>query len=209
MVKPGFLSNICSMNWPGSLKDAGQEAGIHFVQSPDLRVGADYSLSIDEFRIELPASDNLMNDTTYLSRTSHPKDPRKTKELIAPESYLIVNSEENIYLKQAVVNIGRSSSNQIIIDDPRVSRSHAQLRQIKGEYILFDLSSKGGTFVNGSKVSQCTLNSGDVISLAGVPIIYVHDIPADANKTQTMKIIPRLPSKPGNSGNPSDPEQKT
>jgi pSer/pThr/pTyr-binding forkhead associated (FHA) protein len=67
--------------------------------------------------------------------------------------------------------------NQLVIDDPRVSRNHAQLRAIKGRFVLFDLNSTGGTFVNGQRTSQTVLYPGDVISLAGVALIFGQDNP--------------------------------
>ena len=63
------------------------------------------------------------------------------------------------------------------IDDPRVSRNHAQLRAIKGRYVVFDLNSTGGTFINGRRASQGVLYPGDVISLAGVMLIFGQDNP--------------------------------
>jgi pSer/pThr/pTyr-binding forkhead associated (FHA) protein len=63
--------------------------------------------------------------------------------------------------------------------DPRVSRAHAQIRAIRGQYVLFDLNSTGGTMVNGRRVHQCALKPGDVISLSGVPLIYGEEIPDD------------------------------
>ena len=65
----------------------------------------------------------------------------------------------------------------LVIDDPRISRNHAQLRAIKGRYVIFDLNSTGGTFVNAQRTSQSVLYPGDVISLAGVPLIYGQDNP--------------------------------
>lgn len=61
----------------------------------------------------------------------------------------------------------------------RVSRTHAQLRAVHGHYVLFDLNSTGGTYVNGQRISQHALKAGDVISLSGVPLIYGEDTPAD------------------------------
>jgi pSer/pThr/pTyr-binding forkhead associated (FHA) protein len=76
-----------------------------------------------------------------------------------------------------VINIGRRLDNQLVIDDPRISRSHAQLRAIKGRFVIFDLNSTGGTFVNGERTSQSVMYPGDVISLAGVPLVYGQDNP--------------------------------
>jgi len=78
-----------------------------------------------------------------------------------------------------VLNIGRREDNHLVTDDPRVSRTHAQLRAVRGVYYLFDLNSTGGTFVNGEAVMRWPLKPGDVISLAGFPIIYGQDASPD------------------------------
>lgn len=95
-----------------------------------------------------------------------------------PENaFLIVEGVKVYPLSQTVVNIGRRLDNQLVIDDPRVSRNHAQLRAIKGRFVVFDLNSTGGTFVNGQRASQSVLYPGDVISLAGVTLIFGQDNP--------------------------------
>ena len=83
-----------------------------------------------------------------------------------------MNGSTLLPLHLPVINLGRRHDNQIVIDDPRVSRSHAQLRAIRGHYLLFDLNSTGGTFINGIQITQLALKPGDVISLAGVQLIY-------------------------------------
>ena len=91
---------------------------------------------------------------------------------IPEDAFVIIDGTRVIPLSQAVVNIGRRIENTLVVDDPRVSRTHAQLRAINGRYIIFDLNSTGGTFVNGERVKQSILYPGDVISLAGADLIY-------------------------------------
>ena len=91
---------------------------------------------------------------------------------IPEDAFVIVDGTRVFPLNQAVVNIGRRIENTLVMDDPRVSRTHAQLRAINGRYIIFDLNSTGGTFVNGERVKQSILYPGDVISLAGADLIY-------------------------------------
>jgi pSer/pThr/pTyr-binding forkhead associated (FHA) protein len=91
---------------------------------------------------------------------------------IPEDAFVIIDGTRVIPLNQAVVNIGRRIENTLVVDDPRVSRTHAQLRAINGRYIIFDLNSTGGTFVNGERVKQSILYPGDVISLAGADLIY-------------------------------------
>ena len=96
-------------------------------------------------------------------------------------AYLIVNSEV-FPLNKELVNIGRKLDNHIVIHDPRVSRNHAQIRVMEGQFVILDLNSTGGTLVNGQKVNKCILYSGDSISLAGVSIKFVQDTPKMISK---------------------------
>jgi len=87
-------------------------------------------------------------------------------------SFLILDGRRTVPLGRSVVTIGRSLDNDVVLDDTRVSRHHAQLRRRAGRYVVYDLGSSSGTFVNGDRVSECLLQPGDVLSLAGVQVIY-------------------------------------
>jgi pSer/pThr/pTyr-binding forkhead associated (FHA) protein len=89
-------------------------------------------------------------------------------------AYLIVDNQV-FPLTQAITNIGRRLTNHLAINDARVSRTHAQIRTIKGRYLIVDLNSTGGTYVNGEKIDQAILYSGDPISLAGFPLVFVQE----------------------------------
>lgn len=103
---------------------------------------------------------------------------QQDEDTTMPENaFLIIEGVKVFPLKVSVVNIGRRLDNQLVIDDPRVSRNHVQLRSLKGRFVLFDLNSTGGTFVNGQRTNQSVLYPGDVISLAGVAIIFGQDNP--------------------------------
>jgi hypothetical protein len=88
---------------------------------------------------------------------------------------VIVAGTRYVALDRPVINIGRRHDNHIVIDDMRVSRMHAQIRLRFGHYVLYDLGSSGGTFVNEHAITECILKPGDVISLAGVPLVYIED----------------------------------
>jgi pSer/pThr/pTyr-binding forkhead associated (FHA) protein len=90
-----------------------------------------------------------------------------------PAAFLVVDGSRYVPLERTVINLGRRRDNTIVLDDPRVSRQHCQLRFRFGQFVLYDLGSRGGTFVNNARVSECVLRPGDVISLAGVPVVYM------------------------------------
>ena len=69
-------------------------------------------------------------------------------------------------LHAGVVSIGRSPSSDIVLDDPLVSRHHAELRQLpSGRRELADLGSYNGTFVNGRRVDKATLDPLDLVGI--------------------------------------------
>jgi hypothetical protein len=76
-------------------------------------------------------------------------------------------------LGEPVIRLGRALSNDVILDDRRVSRRHAQLRWRAGTYHLSDMGSSGGTAVNGRPTrpgEEIPLADGDVVSLAGLAL---------------------------------------
>jgi hypothetical protein len=63
--------------------------------------------------------------------------------------------------------IGRSSACQIVLGDDTVSRRHAELRFEDGRWLLRDLGSSNGTYVNGRLVTEAEVRAGDVVHLGG------------------------------------------
>ncbi|MGH9557892.1 MAG: SpoIIE family protein phosphatase [Bryobacteraceae bacterium] len=59
--------------------------------------------------------------------------------------------------------IGRSGSNHLVVRDNRTSRSHARIALEDGSYIIEDLNSRHGTWVNGSRVARHVLHNSDHI----------------------------------------------
>jgi Protein of unknown function (DUF3662)/FHA domain len=68
--------------------------------------------------------------------------------------------------------VGRLPDNDIVFNDPRVSRHHAQLVEQNGRWILRDTGSTNGTAVNGKIVREAALRPGDAISLGGLEVTW-------------------------------------
>ncbi len=64
--------------------------------------------------------------------------------------------------------IGRSSANDLVLTQMSISRAQAEVLVQDGEYIVRDLGSKHGTFLNGTRVEQAKLNNGDRVQLGGL-----------------------------------------
>src|SRR3989449_9939580 len=56
---------------------------------------------------------------------------------------------QRLSVKTPVVNIGRADYNDLVVPDPSVSTSHAKLQRREGVWVLVDLDSTNGTFVDG------------------------------------------------------------
>jgi len=122
--------------------------------------------------------------------------PLSTTELAqqssrAPKGFLIINGSKHVPLDKPVVTIGRRLDNVVILDDPRVSRHHAQIRQRYGKWVLYDLGSASGTYVNNQRVEECVLRAGDVITLASTTLIYGEEEPSlNPNDTGETNPLP-------------------
>ena len=89
------------------------------------------------------------------------------------------------------ISIGRDSSNEISVNDAEVSRRHARLTFQGGKYVLEDMGSTNGTFVNGQRLTgPRVLKSGEVVSL-GEQIVFVYEA-VDSDPGATM-VSPRNP----------------
>lgn len=72
--------------------------------------------------------------------------------------------EKTFTLGNAPQTIGRSANNGIVINDAEISRRHAQITPQGDSYVLEDLGSTNGTFVNGLRLNQPTaLKHGDSV----------------------------------------------
>ena len=80
--------------------------------------------------------------------------------------------------------IGRDSANGVAINDSEISRKHARLTFQGGKYVLEDLGSTNGTFVNGQRLAgPVVLRSGDVVSLGEQIVLMFEVLSADAGAT--------------------------
>lgn len=76
-------------------------------------------------------------------------------------------------LGQDVVSIGRGEDNTIVVPEEHVSRHHAQVAWDRTQYIVRDLGSKNGTFLNGKRIDgPAPLRHGDVITVPGLKLVF-------------------------------------
>lgn len=156
------------------LQQAAREYGIHFQKTPVMFLQMDEHIPLDGLRVEASYQPDEGGHTAAFTIA-----PPAAPGSMPHNAFLIVDGERVFPLNNSVANIGRREDNHLVLSDLRVSRTHAQIRAVRGQYVLFDLNSTGGTMVNGRRVHQCALKPGDVISLSGVPLIYGEETPDD------------------------------
>ncbi len=184
--EPALVKNMAE-----AIHLVGEEAGFHFLANPTVSTAEDRGMANGLTHITASFSSASFAETRGMTIDSQTDDLARN---IPENAFFVMDGINIIPLNLPVLNIGRRLNNQIIINDKRVSRNHAQLRVTKGRYALFDLNSTGGTFVNGRRINQSILYPGDVISLAGVTLIYGQDLPAGEG---TQKVI--IAERTGNS----------
>jgi len=118
--------------------------------------------------------------------------------------------------------IGRDSSNGVPINDAEISRKHSRLSFQGGKYVIEDLGSTNGTFVNGQRLAgPVVLKPGDVVSL-GEQIVLMYDVinqdpgatVATSRKAVQAAVPPPIQSAPpvyasAPQGYPAAPAKKT
>lgn len=73
--------------------------------------------------------------------------------------------EKEFALTDSTITLGRGSTNEIVLRDPKVSRQHARIECSEASCTLIDLGAANGTRVNGARVERATLKPGDLIAL--------------------------------------------
>ena len=90
----------------------------------------------------------------------------------APKAMLEQRDAAPVSLGPDPILIGRDPQNDVVLDDRRVSRKHAEIRLRLGRYTLYDLQSTNGTYVNGRRVAEKVLDDGDRISIGGLELLF-------------------------------------
>lgn len=80
-----------------------------------------------------------------------------------------------------LISIGRSRDNDIVIENLSVSRNHARIRRQGNKFVLTDLNSANGTFVNNVRISKTEIVDGDVISIGKHRIEFINKELSDSD----------------------------
>lgn len=95
-------------------------------------------------------------------------------EDIFGKAFIVMNAQV-FPIKKPITSIGRKINNDIVIQSSQVSRFHAEIRYEDERFILRDLDSTSGTFVNNDQIKESELFSGDLILVANIPLLFVDE----------------------------------
>jgi hypothetical protein len=159
------------------VREHAAEAGYSFVGP--VQVGFEHhpDISTGVFRVR---SSSVAG---HIEPTPEPPAPASPARPAPPGAYphrprliVAVGRDETAYfLSHPVTVIGRAAECDVRLDDPGVSRRHAELRYAEGSVELVDLGSTNGVSVNGTPSGRATLRDGDRIDVASSTLIFRRD----------------------------------
>jgi hypothetical protein len=163
------------------VENAVRGAHFQFALKPHITLATDPTLGSQDIRVIAWHSTNPlgMQDSIEIQEDDTDRPPSG--------AFLIVNGKRHFQMSSPRVTIGRRLDNELVLDDPHVSRVHVHLVAKHGHYLLEDLDSTAGTRVNGRRVMEHYLKPGDIITIATSELIYGEDRggPPDATPPYT------------------------
>ncbi|NIS80019.1 MAG: DUF3662 domain-containing protein [Anaerolineales bacterium] len=181
---PGLHDDLAS-----GLLEVARTNDYRLSREPQVTLAADPTLSRREVRVVAWHSSSPVEFTQAITQEENSE-----RGGIPSGAYLVVGGSRHYPLDQPVINIGRRLDNHLILDDPHVSRTHAQIRARDSRYVLFDLGSTSGTRVNNRSINQHILQPGDVIRIADINLVYGED--PSGPPEETSSYIPPFPPRP-------------
>lgn len=110
---------------------------------------------------EAPATEDSQTVRADVDKTP----PKKTEH---PRARVVIISGDQAgaaYPLKDTISLGRADSCTIVLKDAKTSRQHAQIQQHGAEFIIVDLSSSNGTFVNGQRIDEHVLQNNDEVQI--------------------------------------------
>lgn len=135
-----------------AVKEHADRENYHFVGPIQIEIHLDRDLSVSTFAIESSLAEGANR----------------------PTDWLVYPDGRRVGIGTDVVTIGRLPECGVVIDDPNVSRRHAQVRREGDTVLVIDLGSTNGTKVNGVNIREHRLVVGDVVSIGGTALRFEH-----------------------------------
>jgi len=136
-----------------------------------------YRIDIPDYLIRIINKCIAKNKNDRFNSTEEILQALKSKKIKQLKNNLKANifweeEQKNIQILNKETYIGRDELNNIILKDQHVSRKHARIIVLDNNYIIEDLGSMNGTYVNNQKISKYYLNDSDKIKIGNNVFIF-------------------------------------
>jgi pSer/pThr/pTyr-binding forkhead associated (FHA) protein len=103
-------------------------------------------------------------------------------DALPPGSALLIvqrgpGSGSRFLLDKDVTTAGRHPDSDIFLDDVTVSRRHAEFRRMDGGFLVRDVGSLNGTYVNRDRIDEAVLSGGDEVQIGKYRLVYFTTVP--------------------------------
>jgi hypothetical protein len=123
--------------------------------------------------VAAPPSDPGTGRTMVYGVAGRIAEPLEERARVRQETALLLFDGKRLLIGSAGATLGRSRECDVVLDDPNVSRKHAELRPRGGSWVLSDLGSTNGSSVNGRRIDAPTVvRSGDEIELGTLVMTF-------------------------------------
>ena len=163
----------------GYLLEHARSERLAMVSRPVVEFETDDRLGLGEFGIQTrvihpeeappdapPESEPEAGRTMVYSSAGRVAEPLEERARSRAESALLITDGRRLVVGPGGITLGRSRQCDVMLDDPNVSRTHAEIRPRGGSWVINDLGSTNGSRLNGRKLDGSeVLKPGDEIEL--------------------------------------------
>src|SRR4051812_33212405 len=109
----------------------------------------------------------------------------RTVKTDEPSGYLQIQNQEGLQVHEVgeFLTIGRDTTNSITFSDDCISSRHARIERKPDGFLIRDLRSRNGTYLNGARVFEAQLSDGDRIRLGETEFSFTAQIDLPSEKT--------------------------
>ncbi len=124
---------------------------------------------------ETPEEDG--NSSTLMAKLDASEELLERTLTLTEKPVLVVqggpsSGQFHVLSRSATTTLGRAHANDIVLDDVSVSGQHSRIRVEDGHFVVHDLKSTNGTFVNEQQIRRQVLKGGDVIRLGETDLLF-------------------------------------
>lgn len=153
---------------------SGGVLGRYVVESREPKTD-EHGYIIEEERPDYFQETDEAIDISHTAKAAPPSEDEQAEEVERASRLVVINGKNKgtIHALKDTFTVGRAETNSFPLADPKVSRRHSQIKRKGKDYVIIDLKSSNGTFVNGERVDEHVLSDGDEIQI-GDAVLQFH-----------------------------------